>query len=199
MTFLCSRGGRRFRPAWAGSGAALVAGLFLAIGVWPRSARAAELEEARPLFIKGQYTECIRLCEEAIAEREPSEEWRLLLAKSLLAVGRYTNAYEVISTNLDRFPWSVRLRLTGRDVYQQNGQVTEAAELLSDINRLGNYRMWAYQDTANLVTMGRAALLLGVDPRRVLEQSFDVAKKRDPSNREPYLASGELALAKNDY
>ncbi|HXJ56247.1 MAG TPA: tetratricopeptide repeat protein [Verrucomicrobiae bacterium] len=161
--------------------------------------RAADLDDARPLFIKGQYAECIHACEAAIAEREPSEEWRLLLAKSMMALGRYTNAYTVISTNLERFPWSVRLRLLGREVYLQNGQVNEAAGLLAEINTLAGYRMWAYQDTANLVAVGRAALLLGMDPRRVLEQFFDVAKKRDPSNREPYLAAGDLALAKNDY
>jgi tetratricopeptide (TPR) repeat protein len=161
--------------------------------------QAAEIEDARPLFIKGQYQDCIKLCEEALVEKEPSEEWRLLLGQSLLALGRYTNAYTVISTNLEKFPWSVRLRLLGREVYRRNGRVDEAATLLSEINTLGGYRMWAYQDTANLVALGRAALLLGMDPRQVLERFFDQAKKRDSSSREPYLASGDLALDKNDY
>ena len=161
--------------------------------------KSLELEEVRPHYTRGNYTECIRLCQQAIAERESSEEWRLLLAQSLLAVGRYTNAYSVIRTNLERYPWSVRLRLLGHEVFRQNGQVDQASRLLSEINDLGSYRMWAYQDAPSLVTMGRAALLLGADPRRVLEQFFDLAKKRDPANREAYLASGDLALAKNDY
>src|SRR5258706_5169239 len=104
---------------------------------------AADLEAARPLLIQGHYAECIRACERAIAARESSEEWRLLLAQSLMAVGRYTNAYSVISTNLERYPWSIRLRLLGREVYQQNGLPQQAAGLLGEINNLGGYRMWA--------------------------------------------------------
>src|SRR5262245_1887457 len=165
----------------------------------PGSLRAVEIDETRPLFLNGKYTECIRACQEALKESDPAEEWRLLLAKSYLAVGRYTNAYEVINTNLSRFSGSIQMRLLGREVYLRNGQVEQAAELLSEINSLAGYRMWAYQDTANLVTLGRAAILLGADPRRVLEQFFDNAKKRDASHREPYLASGQLALDKNDY
>ncbi len=160
--------------------------------------KSAGLEQARSLFPKGNYAECIRVCQEAIAQRETAEEWRLLLAQSLLVVGRYSDAASLVRTNLERYPWSVRLRLLGHQIFRQNGQVDEAATLLSEINNLGSYRMWAYQDASSLVTMGRAALLLGADPRRVLEQFFDLAKKRDPANREPYLASGDLALAKND-
>ncbi|HXI54383.1 MAG TPA: tetratricopeptide repeat protein, partial [Candidatus Saccharimonadales bacterium] len=175
--------------------AALAVGLLKLGG----SLGAVEIEDARPLFTKGEYARCAKLCEQAIAEKEPSEEWRLLLGRSFLALGQYTNAYSVIHTNLEAFPWSVRLRLLGREVCRQNGRVEEGVELLAEINNLGGYRMWAYQDPVNLVTMGRAALLLGADPRRVLEQFYDLAKKRDPSNREAYLASGELALAKNDF
>jgi tetratricopeptide (TPR) repeat protein len=160
---------------------------------------AADLDDVRPLFIKGEYTKCIKACQEAIAEREFSEEWRLLLVESLMAVGRYTNALSVVQTNLSRYPWSVQLRLLAHEVLRRNGLAVEAAGSLDEINRLGGYRMWAYQDTANLVTMGRAAILLGADPRRVLEQFFDLAKKRDGTNRLTFLASGQLALDKNDY
>jgi tetratricopeptide (TPR) repeat protein len=165
--------------------------------VWPASS--ADLGEVRPLFIKGEYAKCIKACQEAIHEREPEEGWRLLLAESLMAVGRYSNALAVVQSNLTRYPWSVQLRLLAHDVFRRNGLAQEAAGALDEINRLGGYRMWAYQDTANLVTMGRAALLLGADPRRVLEQFYDLAKKRDGTNRLTFLASGQLALDKNDY
>jgi tetratricopeptide (TPR) repeat protein len=176
---------------------AIVAAAILCLAAQPGSG--ADLDEVRPLFIKGEYAKCIKACQEAIAEREPEEEWRLLLAQSLMAVGRYANAHTVVQTNLTRFPWSVQLRLVAHEVFRRNGQAAEAAAALDEINRLGGYRMWAYQDTANLVTMGRAAVLLGMDPRRALEQFFDLAKKRDATNRAPYLASGQLALDKNDY
>ena len=162
-------------------------------------APAADLDVARPLFIKGEFKKCIQQCEEAIRDGETEDEWRALLARSMMAIGNYTNAYSVVSTNLEKLPWSVQLRLLGHEVYRRNGKPEEAATLLEQIKRLGGSRMWAYQDVANLVTMGKAALILGMDPRSVLEKFFDLAKRRNPTNREPYLASGQLALDKNDY
>jgi tetratricopeptide (TPR) repeat protein len=192
MNAWVSRSRRALWFAWVVAAAAIL------FGTAPPG-RSADLADVRPLFIQGEYSKCIKACQEAIAEREPEEEWRLLLAQSLMAVGRYTNAHSVVQTNLTRFPWSVQLRLLAHEVFRRNGQAAEASGALDEINRLGGYRMWAYQDTANLVTMGRAAVLLGMDPRRVLEQFFDLAKKRDATNRVIYLASGQLALDKNDY
>src|SRR5688572_5600533 len=187
------RSGRKLRPLWI----AVFASCFL-LAPAPSSV-AVELDEVRPLFINGDYKKCIRLCNEAIADSENSEEWRLLLARSMMAIGQYTNAVSVVSTNIERYPWSVRLRMLGHEVFRQNGRAEEAATALAEINNLGSYRMWAYQDAPNLVTMGKLALILGYDPRRVLEQFFDLAKRRDPTSREPLLASGQLALDKNDY
>jgi tetratricopeptide (TPR) repeat protein len=162
-------------------------------------ANRGEAEAALELFIRGHYEQCIKISQKALADRDAEEDWPILLAKSYLAVGRYTNAFSVVATNLDRFRNSVRLRLLGHEVALRNNQPEVAQQRLTEINNLGGYRMYAYQDVANLVALGKAALLLGADPKRVLEQFYDRAKKRDPTNREPYLASGQLALSKEDY
>lgn len=177
--------------------AAVVA--FAASAINPAPVAAADLEDAWGSFIKGDFQKCIKECQEAIHDGESDDDWRVLMARSMISIGSYSNAYSVVSTNLERFPWSVKLRLLGHEVYRRNGRPDEAATLLEEINRLGGYRMWAYQDAANLVTMGKAALLLGLDPRSVLERFFDLAKRRNPTNREPYLASGQLALDKDDF
>jgi tetratricopeptide (TPR) repeat protein len=179
-----------FHPSWCGIVGLL--GFLIA-------AQGADLESARDDYQSGRYTNCIASCEKAIANDESTEEWRLLLARSLVAVGRYTNAANVIATNLEQFRWSIHLRLLGREIYRMNGRLNEAQGLLEEINRLASYRMWNYQDAASLVTLGRAALLLGADPRRVLETFYDTAKRRDPNSREPVLASGQLALTKGDF
>ncbi|MEY2410106.1 MAG: hypothetical protein QOF48_2776 [Verrucomicrobiota bacterium] len=180
---------------------ALAAGLFLAtlLATTPSVDAAVELDATQALFIKGDYAECIQACDTAIAEDESSDEWRVLLAQSLLELGRYTNAYSVIITNLDRFPWSIKLRLLGHEVCRRNGQLDEAAQLLRQIDNLAANRLWAYQDGANLTAIGRAAVLLGIDPKRALEFFFDRARKASPDSREPYLASGQLALDKGDF
>ena len=157
------------------------------------------LKEVRQRFISGHYAETIRSCEKAIANEESEEEWRILLAQSLLATGRNPEALSVVQKALQRFPWSISLRITGYHVYRNNGARDNAQELLEEINQLAGRRTSGYRDTASVVALGRAALLLGADPRRVLENFFDRVKKADPENREVYLASGEVALDKNDF
>ncbi len=160
---------------------------------------AADLQQARQEFLAGNYTNSVRLAEQAIGANDPDEDWRLLLANSLLTLGRHTNAQAVITTNLSRYSTSIRTRLLGHEVFRLNGDTNRARALLEEINQLAGNRAGAYRDAPNLLTLGRAALLLGVDPKLVLEKLFDRAKKADPGNRDVYLATGELALNKHDF
>lgn len=159
----------------------------------------AELEEARGLFLKGDYNGCLGVTEKGLADNPRSEEWSLLRVEALLVVGRYAEARETLEAALKRDRRSIRLRLLGHEVLRQNGAPDKAAELLQEINESGGSRMWAYQDPPNLVALGRAALLLGADPRRVLENFFDQVRRTAPKLRDVYLASGELALSKGDF
>jgi tetratricopeptide (TPR) repeat protein len=161
--------------------------------------RAADLDEARKLYIQGDYSKAIRASENAIEDGERDEEWRQLLVRSLLAVGKYEEALRMVNSAIERFPSSIHLRLLAREVYLQNNESERARDMLREINMLAGTRMWAYQDSANLVTLGKTALLLGADARRVLEQFFDRAKRADPKNREVYLAAGQLSLEKSDF
>ena len=131
--------------------------------------------------------------------QENSEEWRLLLIDSLMTVGQYSNALAVLTTNLERYPSSLRLRLAGREVFLRNDQKAKADGLLQEISFLLRNRSWGYRSAADLVALGKAALLLGVDPREVLDQLFDRAKKADAACREVYLATGGVALDKSDF
>src|SRR5262249_52765574 len=158
-----------------------------------------DLEKARQEFLSGSYSNCIRHAEQAIRQNDFEEDWRFLLAKSLFTVGKYSEALTVIFKPPPRYSSSVRLRLLGPEVFQHNGQVARAKQMIDEINELASQRPWAYRDAPNLVALGKAALLIGADPRRVLERLFDQAKRADPNYREAYLASGDVALDKNDY
>jgi predicted Zn-dependent protease len=70
--------------------------------------------------------------------------------------------------------------------------------LLKEIDQLGGSRAWDYRNPPNLVALGRAALLMGADPKLVLENFFEQAKRADPEYRESYLAMADLALRKHD-
>jgi tetratricopeptide (TPR) repeat protein len=190
---LCERASRSpSRTVW---GVLLIlAAVFLLQG----SLRADELEDAKKLFLKGEYSECLRLCESATTNRYPKEEWFLLLSDSLLTVGRYADAQTAISRGMTRHSSSIRVRMAAYEVFQQNGDAEKAKSVLEEINTLGSSRRWAYQDTPNIVALGQAAMLLGADARLVLENFFNQAKKSDPDYRDVYLAIGQLALDKSD-
>jgi tetratricopeptide (TPR) repeat protein len=50
-----------------------------------------------------------------------------------------------------------------------------------------------------LVAAGRALLLLGGEPKLILDEFYQRALRKDPNDRDAYLAAGDLALAKQDY
>src|ERR1044071_3727871 len=181
---------KSFRPIGA---------VFLLLCPHPAAAAAAELEQGRKLFVSGDYAGCTRLCEEAVRDRQRDEEWPLLWMKSLLATGHYPEAQTVLTNALERYRSSIRLLLAGREVALANGDTEKAKSFLDELNDRGAANRGMYRDGPNLVARGRAALLLGAEPRLVLENFFDQAKKADPNYREAYLAGGELALEKEDF
>lgn len=165
----------------------------------PLKGFAVELEATRKLLLEGKYAECEKAAQKAIEENEYDEEWRWLQARALMEQGKYPEALEAITKSVPRYYSSVRLRLLSWEIHRQNGQLDRAKSLLSEINYLAGSRTYAYRDAVNMVTLGRAALLLGADPKRVLDTFYDQVKKQDSTNREVYLATGDLALEKHDF
>lgn len=164
-------------------------------------ALADDLDDARKLLLTGKYPEAIRAAAKGVQEEEGSEDWRLLLVQAHMAVGQYAQAHTALTNALGKYPHSssIRLRFVGRDVKLFNGLPDEAKDLLDEINRLAGSRTWAYRDPANVTALGRAALLLGADPKMVLDRLFEPVKKAAPDLRDIYLATGQLALDKGDF
>jgi tetratricopeptide (TPR) repeat protein len=166
------------------------------------TARAAvDLDGARKLHLSGKYREAIKAAEAGVKAEELSEEWHLLLIESHMAVGQYALANGILTNCMARWPMSssIRLRLVGRELAHFNQNPERARDFLAEINQQASQRPWAFRDAANLSALARAALLMGADPKLVLEKLLDPAKKADADKRDPHLAGGELALAKHDY
>ena len=187
-----------FSPAWGRGMTVLWLWIFL-VGSVAFRVPAADWEEAEKVYLKGEYAECIRLAKEALKDRFASEEWSILLAKSHMEIGQYTNAQATVSEAMIRRSRSLPIRLLAHRVFQQTGQAQGAKEVLSELNELAGARRWQNDDAATVIALGRAALLFGADPKLVLENFFNQAKKAEPKYRETYLAIGQLALEKNDY
>ena len=158
-----------------------------------------EIEVCREQFRTGQYAECIETARAAIEEQAFSSEWRALMIESEMALGRYSEAAEDVNSVLQHYSLSLRLLKLGHEVYLNNGQATEASEMLSRIYQIGARRHIDFLDSEDLVILGETLLLLGGEPRVVLEQFYNRAIRKEPDYRRAYLAAGALALAKQDY
>ncbi len=161
--------------------------------------RAADAADAQHDLLAGNYTDVIDHAKAALQDPAAPTEWSPLLVKALLAVGRNADASTAMTEALRRDPASIQLRWLARDVDYANDHPEAAVQRVDEIRRLVEMRQWMYRTPADLVIFGRVALLLGADPKDVLEKLYGTALKSDPKLREGYLARGELALDKHDF
>jgi tetratricopeptide (TPR) repeat protein len=191
-----ARGRRELSP----SRRRLASLLFLALLCVCPGAPAQELSDAQQLFQTGKYEACAAACAEATAgDRRDREGWWLLKIRAELVLGQYPQALASLESALGRFPNSAHLRLQGVDVYRVNDRPQDAEAMLAAIRQAASDAPWRYNDPPGRVAVGRALLRGGADARQVLEYLYDTAKKDDPAAVEPHVASGDLAMEKNDY
>ena len=157
------------------------------------------MKEAQQQFISGDYSGCIASAQQALKTGEESEEWPLLLSQSLLATGQFPEARFVITNALEHHRRNIRLSWQAREVFLANGQPQKAREMLDNIASVIGRHASDFSEATDLVISGKAALALGIDPKKVLDRIFDAAIKSDPKLRDVYLAAGDLALTKHDY
>ena len=183
----------------------LLLGMTLACGtpaaglLAPRVLLAADLSETTSMFKAGKYLECSDAAQLAIDDGQYSETWRLLKIRADLMTGRHEDALVTLEASLQRYKTSVRLRWIGSRVLRHNGQSDRAQELLDEIDVLTDGNSWRYSDPASRIALGRYYLSRGADPKKIIDGVYTAVKKRVPSYTDAYIASGQLALDKNDF
>ena len=179
----------------------LTAGLLLSLAALflAPTANAADYEDCENLFLTGQYQAAYEMATKAIEDYAYQEEWRHLLVKTMMVQGRYREAQDTIVNTISRYPTSVRARQLGYDVFLANGNTARSESLLKEIDYLVGNRSWAYREAPNLVSIARTALLLGADPKNVLDSFLSPAKEQNDEVREAWMVAGKLALGKNDF
>ena len=176
--------------------------LVLMLAAWLLTASnvaAAELEEATKALRAGDHATCIQITDKAIQARLFGEEYYLLKAEAEMQTGDYKAAYDTLVNGLARYSWSVRMRLLGIEAARMSGDSKQASTWQAEIVDQAGRAPWRYSDADNLVSLGRAAVMMGDDARHVLEIFYDRALKLHPLHRDALLFSGELALAKQDF
>src|SRR4030042_3010854 len=98
-----------------------------------RPAFAADIDASHEQFKTGKYTECLESTRKAIENGAYAAEWRVLMIKSLLALGQYDKAADDMDIVLLHYPVSMRLLELAHTVYLHNNQPDRAEEA---INRL---------------------------------------------------------------
>lgn len=173
--------------------------LFLLAFLAPPPTRAAEIPEARKQLLAGDYRGAIHAAEEALRERPRTADWHRILIEGLLAVGRYPEADAAATNALALAPRSLPVRWLAREAFRRNGRPLAAETLVEETVRAVSQQPWAYREPEDLVMLGRFVLILGADPKDILDRFYATAKRLAPELRDTYLAAGDLALAKHDY
>lgn len=160
---------------------------------------ATGIDASHEQFKTGKYTECLESTRKAIENGAYAAEWRVLMIKSLMALGQYDKAADDMDIVLLHYPVSMRLLELAHTVYIHNDEPSRADEAIKRLVRVGTSRDLRYMSPVDLVALGNSLLLLGEEPRLVLDELFTRAIKNDPNCLDAYLASGDLALNKQDY
>ncbi|HUS34041.1 MAG TPA: tetratricopeptide repeat protein, partial [Verrucomicrobiae bacterium] len=160
---------------------------------------AEDIEKTRQLLISGKYEAVIQSAEKALADRDRDDDWRTVLMRAQLALGKYPAALTVATNAIKRYSSNIRMKLAAYDALLANGERAAATALLEDINEGLSVRFRQYRAPEELAALGSAAVMLGADPKLVLDNFFEPAKKANPKLRDSYLAAGELALEKQDF
>ncbi len=161
-------------------------------------AAAATISECQQMLHTGKYEECLTAAADAIERRSYGEEWPILKATAEMYLGRYDLADETIEAGTQRYSWSIRLRMLAHSNCRILGNREKSERLLDEINQLATAAPWRYTDADDLVALGKAATIIGADPKDVLEGFYDRAKRNYSTRPDGYIAAGELAFSKGD-
>jgi tetratricopeptide (TPR) repeat protein len=160
-------------------------------------AAAQSVEETHRQLLRGEYETVIRVTQKKVDGGAYQDDWRIMLVQALLATGRYHEAYTNAVAGAAN-SYNLTLRLLARETTRYQNDEAGAQRQLAEIKQLIERRFGEFQNE-DAPALGQALLLLGIEPRLVLDNCFRRAEKAEPPSREAFLATGQLALDKHDF
>ena len=150
-------------------------------------------------YQKGNYQSLLPEVLTGTEENPWNDAWWSLAVALRMTLGQYVEAYRTAEEGLNRRSYSIRLRMAALEAARYNNLADKVEEHHDALSTY--FPMWAYRvrSADDLVDLGEAALLLGVDPKIVLENFFKPAREEEEPPAQAFLASGRLALKKYDY
>jgi tetratricopeptide (TPR) repeat protein len=151
------------------------------LGVWVGPVCASSLDTVQQQYRSGQYEQCLESSQKAIADGAEEAGWRELVVQSLMALGRYDEAAKEMDAALSDYPASIPLMKLAHTAYLHDGRVERAKEVLTWIYEVARTRGLASRNAQGLVALGETLLLLGGEPKVVLDDFYNRAIKADPN------------------
>lgn len=162
-------------------------------------ARAADINEVRDAFYRGDYAACIELSKGEVERGVWNDIWSRQLIEAYVLTGRYQEACQVYEQVAQRFSDSIPLRVLAAQAFRFAGEHERGTRLLNEIPELVQAAPYRFSGRDNMLAIGRYLLDVGEDARAVLDAFYDRSLKLDPRFVEAHVAIAELALSKADY
>ncbi len=163
------------------------------------------LPKVREFYAQGRYDIVVQICDYARQRAQPASEWRILMVDSLAALGYYDDAYKEARATAEQYPKDLFVLIRLHRFFKTHGHKDDAALMRKGLNAAAREVPKQNRSALDLVRLGQAALILGADPSKVMEQYFGPAiaekkasKEMDFAVREAHIAAAAVALEKED-
>ncbi|MBL9185665.1 MAG: tetratricopeptide repeat protein [Verrucomicrobiaceae bacterium] len=150
------------------------------------------------LLAKGDYELVARIGEAAVEKGLKAADWRIMRFKALAELGQVEAALAEASEALKSYPDNLELLMLRHDLASQQGHDEVKKDSLTRLNAAAKAKAPKDRTALELVSLGRAAVVLGADAQKVIAQYFKAAQTKDAKLEEAYLAEGHLAFEKDD-
>ncbi|MBU6301930.1 MAG: tetratricopeptide repeat protein [Verrucomicrobia bacterium] len=151
------------------------------------------------VLAEGHYDMIVEAAGQALTRSAAPWKWQILRLRGLEALGRGELIREDLPGLVKLYGHEVVFLAEAHRLHLAMGEPDQARAILRLADERARGVSLKDRSAEELVALGRIAAAMGADPERVLKQFLGAAKAKDPKSPEPFLAAGELALAKSDF
>ena len=150
------------------------------------------------LLAKGDYELVARIGEAAAERGLKAAEWRIMRYKALAELGQIEAALAEATEALKKYPDNFELLMLRHELAAVQGLDEVKKDSLTLLNAAAKAKAPKDRTALDLVSLGKAALVLGADAQKVIAQYFKAAQTKDAKLEAAYLAEGHVAFEKDD-
>lgn len=145
---------------------------------------------AQSLFMNGKREQGIKVMEELLSMKSPTEDMYINTIQMYMPVGRIDDALALVNKGSALFPKSTRLRFIASDIYAFKNDLMSARKWAEE----------AYHVSGNNISAGVALALFYArhNMADLYQNQLEAMKKNSPKNPEPYLLESSILHQKRD-